>query len=43
MQVREAILVDEEREDPNACEMRRIKGLQTSRRGGEGLWGMKNG
>lgn len=24
--------VEEEREDPNACEMKRIKGLHTSRR-----------
>jgi len=30
---RKALLVEEDREDLNACEMKRIKGLQTSRRG----------
>lgn len=30
---REGRNAEEEREDPNACEMKRIKGLHTSRRG----------
>lgn len=31
----------EEREDPNACEMKRIKGLHTSRRGRRMRWQTK--
>lgn len=30
---KEATVVEEEREEPNACEMKRIKGLHTSRSG----------
>ncbi len=30
---KEATEAEEERKDPNACEMKRIKGLHTSRRG----------
>lgn len=40
---KEAMIAEEERKDPNACEMKRIKGLHTSRGGGKkDVWRKKN-
>lgn len=39
---KEAVEAEEERKDPNACEMKRIKGLHTSSRGKKDVWGKKN-